>query len=54
VLLAREVSAEQKAQLQRLHGSLNPFPLGREIERRRRKRSKPGAYCGLEKKRPVA
>ena len=36
VLLAGEVSAEKKAQLKRLHAQLNPFQLGREIERQKR------------------
>src|SRR5206468_11652107 len=36
VLVAAEVSAEKKAELQRLHGSLNPFQLGREIERQKK------------------
>jgi len=36
VLAAAEVSAEKKAELQGLHGSLNPFQLGREIERQKK------------------
>ena len=36
VLVAAEVIAEKKAELQRLHGSLNPFQLGREIERQKK------------------
>jgi len=35
VLLAAEVSAPKKAELKLLHGSLNPFQLGREIERQK-------------------
>jgi len=36
VLLAQEVSAEKKAQLQTLHARLNPFQVGREIERQKK------------------
>ena len=36
VLAAAEVTAEKKAQLQTLHASLNPFQLGREIERQKK------------------
>jgi hypothetical protein len=36
VLLAQEVSAEKKAQLRELHARLNPFQLGREIERQKK------------------
>lgn len=36
VLLASEVSAEKKAELQTLHARLNPFQLGREIERQKK------------------
>lgn len=36
VLLAQEVSGAQKAQLQTLHARLNPFQLGREIERQKK------------------
>jgi hypothetical protein len=36
VQLAAEVTAEKKAPLQQLHGSLNPFQLGREIERQKK------------------
>lgn len=36
VLQAREVSAEKKTQLQALHARLNPFQLGREIERQKK------------------
>jgi hypothetical protein len=35
VLAAAEVNAARKAELRRLHGSLNPFQLGREIERQK-------------------
>lgn len=35
VLAAAEVTAAKKAELRRLHGSLNPFQLGREIERQK-------------------
>lgn len=35
VLAAAEVTAARKAELRRLHGSLNPFQLGREIERQK-------------------
>ena len=36
VLLAAEVTAEKKAELKTLHASLNPFQLGREIERQKK------------------
>ena len=36
VLLAKEVSAAKKAELQALHARLNPFQLGREIERQKK------------------
>lgn len=36
VLLAQEVSAEKKAELKELHAQLNPFQLGREIERQKK------------------
>jgi len=36
VLASAEVSAASKATLRHLHGSLNPFQLGREIERQKR------------------
>ena len=36
VLAAREVTAQTKAQLRALHASLNPFQLGREIERQKK------------------
>lgn len=36
VLAAAEVSAESKARLQEFHATLNPFQLGRDIERRMR------------------
>lgn len=36
VLLAAEVSAAKKAELKILHASLNPFQLGREIERQKK------------------
>jgi hypothetical protein len=36
VLLAAEVGAPKKAELKDLHASLNPFQLGREIERQKR------------------
>ena len=36
VLLAKEVSAEKKAELKALHAQLNPFQLGREIERQKK------------------
>lgn len=36
VLASAEVSASKKAELRHLHGSLNPFQLGREIERQKR------------------
>lgn len=36
VLLAQEVSAEKKTELQALHARLNPFQLGREIERQKK------------------
>jgi hypothetical protein len=36
VLAAPEVTAAKKAELRRLHGSLNPFQLGREIERQKK------------------
>lgn len=36
VLVAAEVSAPKKAQLEALHASLNPFQLGREIERQKK------------------
>ena len=36
VLAAREVSAQKKAQLRALHARLNPFQLGREIERQKK------------------
>lgn len=36
VLLAAEVSAEKKTELQALHGRLNPFELAREIERQKK------------------
>ena len=36
VLAASEVTAKKKTELRRLHGSLNPFQLGREIERQKK------------------
>lgn len=36
VLLAKEVSAQKKVELQALHAQLNPFQLGREIERQKK------------------
>ena len=36
VLAATEGTAEKKAQLQTLHARLNPFQLGREIERQKK------------------
>ncbi len=36
LLAAAEVSAAQKAQLRALHGKLNPFELGRQIERQKK------------------
>jgi hypothetical protein len=36
VLAAGEVTAAKKAELQRLHASLNPFQLGREIQRQKK------------------
>lgn len=36
VLSATEVTAAKKSELRRLHGSLNPFQLGREIERQKK------------------
>lgn len=36
VLLAQEVGAQKKAELKALHGRLNPFALGREIERQKK------------------
>ena len=36
MLAAVEVTVEKKAELQRLHWSLNPFQLGREIERQKK------------------
>ena len=36
VLAAAEVTEEKKGQLQQLHGRLNPFQLGREIERQKK------------------
>lgn len=36
VLLAGEVSAEKKVELKALHAQLNPFQLGREIERQKK------------------
>ena len=36
VLLAAEVNAEKKAELRALHARLNPFQLGREIERQKK------------------
>ena len=36
VRAAAEVTAEKKAQLQTLHARLNPFQLGREIERQKK------------------
>ena len=36
VLLAKEVSAAKKAELKALHAQLNPFELGREIERQKK------------------
>ncbi len=36
VLAAAEVTAEKKAELQTLHARLNPFQLGREIERQKK------------------
>ncbi|WCJ57870.1 hypothetical protein NXS98_07355 [Fontisphaera persica] len=35
VLAAAEVSAETKARLRALHATLNPFQLGRDIERQK-------------------
>jgi hypothetical protein len=36
VLLAAEVTAEKKAELKQLHARLNPFQLGREVERQKK------------------
>jgi hypothetical protein len=36
VLAALEVTVEKQAELKRLHASLNPFQLGREIERQKK------------------
>jgi hypothetical protein len=48
VLLAREVSAEKKAELQARHAQLNPFNSGERLSGRKRK-SKRGACLRLER-----
>lgn len=47
VLAAREVTAKNKARPRARHARLNPFQLGREIERQKR-RLRLGSFHGLE------